>query len=849
MKTTSAQHHSLLECSLKTQEELFHTFNTSSHGLTESEANHRLTQLGYNTFRQEKNLHIVLQYLSTFKNPIMLILLVVSGISFMLGETLNAVIICLMVLLSSTLNFFLEYKANASAKKLKDKVAATTTVLRNGKEIEIFSSHVCIGDILILNAGDLVPADARLITSRDVFVNQSLLTGESFPVEKLLSDTKQSASNDIDLINIIFAGTSIVTGTATAVVLKTGNNTQFGKIAEDLQNTQEDNEFTHGIQSFSYLILKIIFVLVLFIFLFNALLKHDILESFAFAIAVAVGLAPEFLPMIMSVTMSRGSINMAKKGAIVKKLTAIPAFGSMDILCTDKTGTLTEAVIRLVKYVDIFGNHSDHTLLLAYINSSFQTGITNPMDDAVRKYKKIPISHYKKIDEIPFDFSRKRMSVVVGIHSDHLLITKGAPEEIFTCCKEYRTATGLHKLTPEIQKTFHTVYNSLSRDGFRVLAIATKIMKINDTTYTADDEQDMELVGFTAFLDPAKIDARDSLDHLENMGIEVKIITGDNELVTEKIAKDVGITIKGILLGHTIHDLSDTALQRNVEKITIFARCSPQEKKRVIEALKKNGHVVGYMGDGINDASSLQAADVGISVNNAVDVAKETADIILTNKSLYELKDGVIEGRKTFGNTMKYILMGLSSNFGNMFSVLGAVLFLPFLPMLPIQILLNNFLYDFSQLTIPTDHVDAAYIEKPKRWNISFIRHFMFIFGPISSIFDFASFGFLYLLYKNNPAGFQTGWFMESLATQTLVIHVIRTQFIPVKQSNASIYLWASTIVSVCIGWIIPYTHLGTLFGFSTLPYSTVIMLGFIVAIYLLTVEIGKRFFYRKFSK
>ena len=844
----SALRLSLHECSAQPQEDLFKQLDTSSEGLSDTDVSDRLIRFGLNSFRKEKNLHVVLEYLSTFKNPVMIILLIVSFVSFGLRETLNAVIILIMVFLSASLNFFQEYKAGRSAKKLQDKVAAKTTVIRNGKKQEILAKNVCIGDILDLNAGDLIPADARLFEANNFFVNQSMLTGESFPVGKRFDKPVHQEENDIDLPNMIFAGTSVVTGTARALVIKTGSHSQFGTIASDLSNAPEENDFTKGIQSFSYLILKVIMFLVLFIFLFNSLLKHDVLESFTFAIAVAVGLAPEFLPMIMSVTMGKGSIKMAKKGVIVKKLTAIPAFGSMDILCTDKTGTLTEAHIKLVKYVDIFGNHSGHSLLLAYINSTFQTGIANPMDDAVLAYKNQDISSYKKIHEIPYDFSRKRMSVVVKKEKTHILITKGAPEEIFLCCRHYRKNSSLHALSPEIKQTFHHVYNTLSKEGFRVLAIATKQMDRTDKTFTKEDEFDMELVGFVAFLDPAKSDAKESIDELENMGIEMKIVTGDNELVTEKIARDVGVKIKGILLGHVIRDMSDIALQRRVESVTIFARCSPQEKKRVIEALKKNRHVVGYMGDGINDASSLQVADVGISVNNAVDVAKETADIILTNKSLHELKDGVIEGRKTFGNTMKYILMGLSSNFGNMFSVLGAVIFLPFLPMLPIQILLNNFLYDFAQLTIPTDHVDRAYIEKPKRWDVRFIQHFMFVFGPISSLFDFASFGLLFFLYRNNPAGFQTGWFMESLATQTLVIHVIRTRFTPIRQSNASMYLWASTLLSVCIGWIIPYTPVGVFFGFSGLSVQTVIMLGLIVVIYLLTAEIGKRKFYEKYD-
>jgi P-type Mg2+ transporter len=840
---------SLTQLATCNNQEIFRALQTNESGLSSTTAYQRLEQYGQNIFREKIKLHVFLQYLSIFKSPILIMLLCISVVSFILGQTLDASIVMLMVFLSATLNFFQEYKAGRAAEKLEDQVATRTQVIRDGKKIDIFSRDVTLGDILDLNAGDLIPADARVISARDFFVNQSILTGESFPVEKTSDPVPEGTENLIDLANIVFAGTSVITGTAQAIVTHTGDRTQFGKIAQDLAKAPEDNEFTRGVQQFGFLIMRVIFFLVLFIFLINSILKHDPLESLTFSLAVAVGLAPEFLPMIMSVTMSRGSVKMAKKDVIVKKLTAIPAFGSMDVLCTDKTGTLTDAKIKLVKYVDIEGIHSESVLLNAYLNSTFQTGISNPMDDAVLSYKKIDVAEYEKIDEIPYDFIRKKMSVVVEHKNKRQIITKGAPEEVFKSCNFYHKNGKLAKLDENAKKTYQKIFNQLSQDGFRVLAIGIKSIENGRHIYTKHDEINLELVGFVAFLDPAKDSAKEAIERLEKMGVEIKVVTGDNELVTQKICHDLEIKVKGMLLGHEIIEMTDDVLRHKVERTTIFARCAPQEKKRVIQMLKLNRHVVGYLGDGINDASSIQEADVGISVNNAVDVAKETADIILTHKSLHELADGVVEGRKTFGNTMKYILMGLSSNFGNMFSVIGAVIFLPFLPMLPIQILLNNFLYDFSQLSIPTDNVDESYIEKPKRWNIKFIRNFMFIFGPISSVFDFTSYALLYFLYRNNPSSFQTGWFMESLATQTLVIHIIRTRFIPVKQSNASVLLWLTTLLAVVIGWVIPYTPVGRLFSFSPLAPSTVIMLIFIVLIYLLCAEIGKRLYYRKYYR
>lgn len=829
--------------------ETLQTLQTTEKGLTTAQAQARLQLHGKNTIKEETRAHIIIQFLTNFRSPLVLTLLGVAAVSLITGGTLDAIIVAAMVVLSITLNFFQEYKASNAAQKLKEKLANMSLVLRDGEKKEVKNIYITVGDIIELNAGDLIPADCRVIASKDFFVNQSVLTGESFPAEKVNTPLNGETTKDTELAqltNILYSGTSVVTGTATAVVVNIGNLTEFGKIAASLVKQEPENEFTRGVTDFSLMILKVIIFFVLFIFIVNTFFKRDLLESLLFSLAVAVGLAPEFLPMIMSVTMAKGSVNMSKKGVIVKKLAAIPTFGSLDILCTDKTGTLTEDKIKLVNYINIDGEHSEEVLRHAYINSSYQTGINNPLDTAVLEYKKIKLDKCTKVDEVPFDFDRKKMSVVVSEHNQTYMITKGAPEEVLASCKYYKIGKDLKELHPQNSAELVKQYVELSNQGFRVLALATKEIDKPKEVYKKEDECDLALIGYVAFLDPPKDGVKATLDELASMGIDVRIITGDNELVAKKICTDVGIDIKGVLLGHELKNLSDEQLSKKVENITIFARSSPGDKNRIINALKQNKHVVGYMGDGINDAPSLKTADVGISVSNAVDVAKESADIVLTKKSLHQLKDGVIEGRKTFGNTMKYIMMGISSNFGNMFSVLGAVLFLPYLPMLPIQILLNNFLYDLSQVTIPSDNVDIEFIQKPKRWNMDFIKKFMFMFGPISSVYDFITFVVLFSVFKNNAAGFQTGWFIESLATQTLVIHIIRTRHLPFIQSKPSKLLLLSTLVIVGIGWMLPYTFIGSYFGFIQPPVIVPIILAGIVVLYLTTVEIGKRVFYAK---
>lgn len=849
-------------------EKIFQKLKTSKNGLSEKEAGLRLEQYGRNVISEKKEIGFALEFLSHFKNPLVLILLAAASISAYLGEIKNFVVIIVMVAASVILDFFEEHSASNAAKKLKEKVSVTATVVRQGKKQEIKASNVCVGDVIFLGSGDLVPADARIIEADDFFVNQSALTGESFPQEKspLTDANRHKIGNGTD--NIIFLGTSVVSGAALAVVFQTGQASEFGQIAKTVLRKEDKSDFELGITRFGFFIMKIILVLVLFIFLGNALINKDILESFIFAVAIAVGVTPELLPMIMSIAMAHGSQKMAKAGVIVKKLSSIPSFGSMDILCTDKTGTLTEDNIRLVTYTNVFGAHDESVFLHTYLNSFHQTGVKNPLDKAVMEYgardkflgknfgathkflgknfKKAEVKVYKKTEEIPFDFVRKMMSVAVIGPEGRVLITKGAPETVIERCKYYKKGNETQPLSTLAGKSAFNYYEKLSSEGYRVLAVAIKNHLPEKSKYTTTDENDLTLLGFVSFLDPAKKDADDVLRSLQSYGIEVKVITGDNELVTQKICHDIGIEVRGVLLGKDIGTFTDDELGIRAEKTTIFVRFSPDEKNRVISALRKRGHVIGYLGDGINDAPSLKTADVGISVDRAVDVAKETADIILTKKHLKPVVDGVIEGRRAFGNTMKYIMMGLSSNFGNMFSVLAAIFYLPFLPMLPIQILLNNFIYDFSQVTIPSDKVDSDWVSRARKWNLTFVKKFMYVFGSISSVFDLFTFFVLFSVFGLGESAFQTGWFMESLATQTLVIHIIRTKRIPFLQSRASKFLIASTFMAVAVGWLIPLTPLSQLFKFSPLPFQVILAIAGLVIVYLISVEIAKRIYYRK---
>lgn len=824
-------------------EKLLKLLNSQKDGLTEEDAEKRLTLYGHNEATKKKRVSPWLKFFSYFKDPLVLILIIAAIVSSITGENRSAGIIITMVLLSVILNFYQEHKSSKAAEDIAKKLAVRTTVIRDGKKIEIAAKNVVPGDIISLSAGDKVPADGRLIQADDFFINESILTGESFPTEKKIEGPIENC--------ILYSGTSVVSGFAQVLAVTTGIHTEYGKIADSLTTPEDASAFEVGIKNFGYLIIKAIIGVILLVFLINAFYHKDLVESLIFSIAIAVGITPELLPMILSVNMSKGSIRMAKKGVLVKRLNAIPDFGSMDILCTDKTGTLTEDQITVVKYLDSQGQEDESVLRLAYINGSFETGIKSLLDKALLDYKKIDVSSLKKIDEIPYDFTRKRSSVIYEENNNRVMAAKGAPEEIFKICSSYIHKDCAIKTTPTLLKNFNQVYEDLSNQGFRVLAVAFKDVDDKKTTYHHSEEKDMSLAGFIAFMDPPKQSAKETLVFMAKHGVEIKILTGDSALVTKKICEDLGLPIKGIVLGDEIdiNTINDHSLAIKAANATILARLSPVQKERIIIALRKSGKVVGYLGDGINDAPSLKSADVGISVENAVEVAKETADIILMKKGLKELMEGVLEGRKTFGNTMKYLMMGLSSNFGNMFSMIGAAIYLPFFPMLPGQILVNNFLYDMSQVAIPLDKVDHEYLEKPKHWDMKFIKNFMLIFGPISSLFDFLTFYTLYAVFHLSGSAFQTGWFIESLATQTLVIYIIRTRKIPFFQSSPSKYLVFSTIAVLAIGLLITQPFIGSFFGFTTLPWKIVLVIFGLVAVYLVLVEIVKQLFYKHLYK
>ena len=816
----------------------------SSHGLTTEEARKRLDRFGPNEPARARRTRTVVQLLLLFANPLAIILLAASFVSALLGQTLNASIIVSMVLLSVTLNFVQTYRSQKAVDRIRKEVAPTATVLRDGTWQEISRRDLVPGDAIKLGAGDLVPADAELFQARDLHVQQAALTGESLPVEK-----SPEASDDT---RKVFLGTSIVSGSGQAVVVATGKNTVFGDLAARLVTKPPETEFERGTRRFGLLIMKTTILLVLFVLLVSVLAHRDFMESLLFAVALAVGLTPEFLPMITTVTLGQGAVHMARKKVIVKHLEAMQNFGSIDVLCSDKTGTLTSGEMELDQHIDPFSAASEKVFLLAYLNSLHETGVTNPLDKAIKERQRSnpldlavlrhdhpDIHAYAKLDEIPFDFERRRVSVVIQHGSERLLITKGAPESVLQVCSDYEVNGQRFVFDESARKRAESTYRDLCGQGFRMLAVAYATVPGKDV-YRASDENQLVLAGFLTFSDPPLESARAALHALRRDGIEVKILTGDNELVTQHICAKVGLDSGRIILGTELEKLSDPALAHLVEQTSIFARVSPAQKNRIILALKNRSHVVGYLGDGINDAPSLHAADVGISVSGAVDVAKDAADFILLEQSLSVLHAGIIEGRKSFGNVMKYLLMGTSSNFGNMFSMAAAAMFLPFLPMLPTQILLNNFLYDLAQVTIPTDKVDETFIHKPQRWNIKMIRDFMIYIGPLSSIYDFLTFFALLRIFHASEQFFHSGWFVESLATQTLVIFVIRTARNPFR-SRPSISLTATTISVVLFGTVLPFTSLGRLIGFRPMPLSFLLFIAVATGSYLLLVEVVKR--------
>lgn len=830
------------------QEVLFGKLKTKELGLSEQEARNRLLEYGLNEPAKKKKRTILRQILSKFINPLVVVLLIIGGFSLFFGEKISALLVSLMAIMSVVLAFVQEYRASKAAEKLSEMVRTTATVWRNGKSKEVSIREIVPGDIVDLFAGDMIPADLRIISCKDLFINQASLTGESFPIEKIATPIQANSNSMTELRNIAFMGSSVVSGTALGVVIKTGIATQFGELSRKLATMRIETSFDKGIQKFMMLMVKVMLCMVLFIFAIIALRHGNFTEAFLFALGVAVGLTPEMLPMIVTINLSKGAISMSKKEVIVKRLNSIQNFGAMDVLCTDKTGTLTMDKIVLERHCDVVRKDNEDVLRYAYINSFYQTGLKNLLDRAILRHEKLLVKQFKKIDEIPFDFSRKIMSVVVEMEGKHRLITKGAPEEIFKRCTHYELDGEILDIDSLIVSDLKEEYDKLSSDGFRVLAIAYKDIDNQKEAYSKDDEKELILKGYVAFLDPPKPTAKKAIEALKKLGIDFKVLTGDNELVTKKICSEVGLDVKELVSGDQVEKASDSELKELVKTTNIFARLSPLQKERVIRALHQNGHIVGYLGDGINDALALKISDVGISVNNAVDIAKESADIILLKKSLMVLEDGVIEGRKIFGNIIKYIKMGSSSNFGNMFSMTGGSMFLPFLPMLPIQILLNNFLYDVSQVAIPTDEVDREYMMKPRPWNVNYVKKFMVIIGPISSIYDFLTYGAMLFIFHASPELFHTGWFIESLCTQTLVIHIIRTGKIPFIESRPSRFLILMSVLIVSIGIAIPFSPLAKPFGFVKPPPMYFVVLFLMVSTYLLLVQVVKKWFIKKYG-
>ena len=823
-------------------QKLFEQLKCSEQGLTSEEAHKRLDKYGPNDTTGVKRSSGVVQFLRLFLNPLVAILLLAALVSAILGDQINASIIIAIVLLSNILNFVQTYHSQNAVEKLRAKVSPTATVLRDGTWIELPRRELVPGDLIRLAAGDLVPADARLVHSADLHVQQAALTGESLPVDKDADDLDSPTESFAEAHNCVFLGTSVVSGTGTALIMATGRATAFGDIAVRLASWAPETEFERGIKSFSQLIAETVFFLVLFIVLVGVLGHHQPFETLLFAISLAVGLTPEFLPMITTVTLGRGALRMAKQKVIVKHLESIQNFGSIDTLCSDKTGTLTSGETKLEGHLDLSGKESERVLLFGYLNSTCETGIKSPLDEAILGYGSVDVSGYSKVGEIPFDFERRCLSVVVRDEGEILLIIKGAPESVLKWCSAYESdgeRRPLDSASDEARAKYVKMYRDLSAQGYRVLAVAYRSLPKQEV-YRKTDEQDLVLLGFLTFADPPKADVAQVLQALKNDGVQVKIVTGDNELVTHHVCEQVGLASTRIVLGSELEQMTDPALAQVVEEVNVFARVSPAQKNRIILALKSRRHVVGYIGDGINDAPSLHAADVGISVSTGVDVAKDAAAIILLEQSLQVLHNGILEGRKAFGNVIKYLLMGTSSNFGNMFSMAGAYVFLPFLPMLPTQILLNNFLYDLSQVTIPTDNVDASYIKKPQHWDIGLLRRFMIFIGPISSIFDFLTFFLLLRVFQAGDVLFHTGWFVESLATQTLVLFIIRTAGNPLR-SRPSRPLAITTLTIVAIGILLPYTPLAGLLGFKPLPPLYFLFLAGMVMIYLLLVELVKR--------
>ena len=829
-------------------DELERQLGASANGLSSTEAAARLLRCGANALDSRQKYSFLLKVLNRFRNPLVLILLAAAVISGFTGDIASLGIISTMVLLSVLLDSVQEYRAEQAAEQLKISVALKEQVLRDGREITIRADQLVPGDVVVLAAGDMVPADGRLLEARDFFVNEGLLTGESYPTEKRVAVEGIVNVDVAQAANAAFMGTSVVSGSAKLLLCKTGNATQLGEISATLRHTPPPAALERGVYEFGILIVRLTVLLVLFVLLVNTFFHRPLLESFLFALALAVGLTPELLPMIVSVTLARGAMRMAEQKVIVKRLAAIHDLGSMDVLCTDKTGTLTEAKIALIRHITLSGADSERVLELAWLNSHFESGLRSPLDAAIIEHTSSIPAGWTKIDEVPFDFERRRVSVLLEHEGRRILVIKGAPEDVLKLSNRYELSgeSDTQPFDAAALARANTQFQTLCEEGFRVLGIAWREEPASQTHVVVSDEHDFVFAGYAAFLDPPKASAGAAIAALERSGVGIKIITGDNERVTQYVCTQLGIPVEGLLTGTELTALSEEALSARIEGTNLFCRVNPSQKNRIILALKRRGHVVGYLGDGINDAPSLHTADVGISVDGAVDVAKDAADIILLEHDLEVVERGVREGRRTFGNIMKYIMMGTSSNFGNMFSMAGASLILPFLPMLPIQVLLNNFLYDLSEVPIPMDEVDDDLLAQPRHWDIKFIRNFMLVLGSVSSIFDFLTFGLLLWVFNATEALFQTGWFMESLATQVLVIFVIRTRGSPLR-SRPNPLLAGTSLTVAAVGILLPYTAIGRWFGFVPLPLTFLAALGAMVVCYLVLAESVKRWFYRRF--
>jgi len=831
-------------------EELLLERKSSPEGLTASEASSRLVQFGPNVLKLRRGVSALRSFLGQFTSPLVLILIFAAIVSVIAGELADALIIVIIVFASALLSFVQEYSASHAVEKLRAQVTIKASVLRDGKPQTVSAEEIVPGDIVLLSAGSLIPADGIVLEANDFFVNQAVLTGETFPVEKK-PGTVDAGASLAERINSVFMGTNVRSGTARALVVHTGTSTEFGQIADRLTARPLETEFESGIRRFGYLLTRIIAILVIAVLIINILLEKPAIDSLLFAIALAVGIAPELLPAIINVNLSKGAQKMAKSGVIVRQLSAIENLGSMDILCTDKTGTITEGVVRLDGALDLEGNQSDNVMLWAYLNAAFQTGISNPLDEAILAQQHPDTSGMDKLEEIPYDFIRKRLSVVVdtdpGTEIKPMLITKGALDNVLGICSSVIADGAAAPLDEERRAYIGTKYAEWSSQGYRVLGIAVRDVHRQPKYTVEEDEREMTFAGFLLFFDPPKTDVRETLEELSKIGVEVKIITGDNRLVARHVAEAIGLPSDSILPASKLKEMSEEALWNVAESTTIFAEVDPNQKERIIRALRKTGHVVGFMGDGINDAPALHSADIGISVEKAVDVAKEAADFVLLRHDLDILLSGIKEGRRTFANTLKYIFTTTSANFGNMLSMAGASLFLPFLPLLAKQILLNNFLSDIPAIGMPGDNVDEEMVSRPHRWNILMIRNFMVIFGLVSSVFDYATFGLLILVAHASEQQFQTGWFIESLLTELVIALVVRTRK-AFYRSRPGKLLWILTVAVGALTVLVPYIPFSHFLGFTPLPVWIMAAMIGLTALYVAAVEIVKKHFFSRFN-